>query len=122
MTDRMEHRLDDLKARVQSFCAEREWDPFHGPKDLAIGVATEASELLEIFRFQSQEQCAELLRNAQAREAIGDELADVFFFLLRFSARFDFDLGSCLERKIEKNARKYPADKSRGKNAKYDKL
>jgi NTP pyrophosphatase (non-canonical NTP hydrolase) len=124
MTGRLdgEERLDALKRRVQDFCLARDWDQFHGAKDLAIGVATEAAELLEIFRFQTQAQCAQLLADPQAREAIGDELADVLFFILRFAARFDFDLSAALERKIEKNARKYPVEKSRGNNRKYTSL
>lgn len=117
-----EDGLRRLQEKVQAFCEERDWDQFHGAKDLAIGAVTEASELLEIFRFQNDEQCAQILRDPAAREAIGDELADVLFFLLRFAARFDFDLPTALHRKIEKNANKYPADKSRGRNLKYDRL
>ena len=118
----MESDLKDLTALVQAFCAERDWDRFHGPKDLAIGAVTEAAELLEIFRFQSDEECAAMLKDPEKREAIGDELADVLFFALRFAARFDFDLAQALARKIEKNARKYPVEKARGRNVKYDAL
>lgn len=114
--------FQEWKDRVQAFCAERDWDQFHGPKDLAIGAVTEASELLEEFRFLTEAQCAQKLRDPEGRDAIADELADTLFFVLRFAARFDFDLASALERKLEKNAKKYPVEKSRGRNTKYDRL
>ena len=110
--------LRALSDRLRSFCAERDWDQFHSPKDLAIGIATEAGELLEIFRFMSAEQQAELLAGVETRGHIEDELADVFFFVLRFAQMNGIDLGRALERKMAKNARKYPADQCRGDNRK----
>ena len=107
-----------LSDRLRSFCEERDWDQFHNPKDLAIGISTEAGELLEIFRFMSAEQQAALLAGDETREHIEDELADVFFFVLRFAQMNGVDLGRALERKMAKNARKYPADQCRGDNRK----
>jgi NTP pyrophosphatase (non-canonical NTP hydrolase) len=114
--------ISELMGMVQSFCEARDWDQFHGPKDLAIGVITEASELLEHFRFLTEDQALELLTNPQQKEEVEDELADVLFFLLRFSQRFDIDLVKALTRKIGKSETKYPVDKSKGNNRKYTKL
>jgi NTP pyrophosphatase (non-canonical NTP hydrolase) len=114
--------LTELQAVVRRFCEERDWDQFHGAKDLAIGVSTEAAELLEHFRFLDDAQVAALLADAIKRGAVEDELADVLFFLLRFAQRFDVDLAAALERKMKKNAEKYPVAKSKGRNAKYDAL
>lgn len=114
--------LENLQREVQSFCEDRDWDQFHGPKDLAIGVITEASELLEHFRFLSDEQALELLKNSQQKEEVEDELADVLFFLLRFAQRFDVDLAQALTRKMEKSEKKYPVDKAKGSNKKYTRL
>ncbi|RII28981.1 MAG: nucleotide pyrophosphohydrolase [Geobacter sp.] len=114
--------IEEISLKVQKFCEERDWDQFHGPKDLAIGVITEASELLEHFRFLSEEQALDLLDNPQQKEDIEDELADVLFFLLRFSQRFNVDLAQALMRKIEKSEKKYPVDKAKGSNKKYNKL
>lgn len=114
--------LQDLSDIVRQFCEVREWDQFHGPKDLAIGVITEAAELLEHFRFQSGEQALALLNDPKTKEEIEDELADIFFFLLRFSQRFDIDMNRALRRKIEKSERKYPVEKAKGKNTKYTNL
>jgi len=110
--------VEDLMATVRSFCEARDWDQFHTPKDLAIGLATEASELLEIFRFLSDEQSAAKLADPESRQAIENELADVLFFLLRFSQRFDIDLSEALATKMALNAKRYPVEKSRGKNLK----
>ena len=90
--------LRALSDRLRSFCEERDWDQFHNPKDLAIGISTEAGELLEIFRFMSAEQQAALLAGDETREHIEDELADVFFFVLRFAQMNGVDLGRALER------------------------
>ena len=114
--------VKELIEKVQAFCEERDWDQFHNPKDLAIGISTEANELLDIFRFKSDEQQKALLTDEKSRGHIQEELADVLFFVLRFAQMNDMDLKACLEDKMEKNGKKYPADKVRGKNLKYTEL
>jgi NTP pyrophosphatase (non-canonical NTP hydrolase) len=114
--------IAELKDLVRRFCEDRDWDQFHGPKDLAIGIVTEASELLEIFRFLSDSQCASTLAMGDKREGITNEIADVFFFILRFAQRFNIDLDESLSRKMKSNADKYPLEKARGKNLKYTDL
>ena len=110
--------FQELKDKVQSFCEQRDWDQFHDAKELSIGAVTEASELLEHFRFQTPEQISELMADPEKREAVGEELADVLFFLIRFSQRYDFDLSTCFANKMEKNSKKYPAEEFRGKKHK----
>jgi NTP pyrophosphatase (non-canonical NTP hydrolase) len=107
-----------LKARVQAFCEERDWDQFHNPKDLAIGIATEAAELLERFRFQTDDQMEGILEDFDARLGVEEELADVLIFLLRFAQRFGFDLSSAVEDKLASNAERYPVETARGSNRK----
>ena len=114
--------ISDLKKRVQKFCENRDWDQFHGAKDLAIGVITEAAELLERFRFLSDDQARRLLSTPSKRKEVEEELADILFFVLRFSQRFQIDLDESLRRKLKKNAAKYPIKKARGKNLKYTDL
>ena len=101
--------LDQLKSWVRDFCEERNWDPYHGPKDLAIGLVTESSELLELFRFVPEGELAELMRKPEFRAKAADELADSLYFILRFSQLYGFDLSDCLAQKMVKNAKKYPA-------------
>lgn len=112
--------IEEMAQQIREFCAERDWDQFHGPKDLAIGLVTEASELLELFRFLKPEQVDAMIKEGKSRQAIGQELADVLFFLLRFADRFDFSLYQELESKMKLNAKKYPVDEFRGQNHKYN--
>lgn len=97
-----------LKQKIKEFCKDRDWDRFHTPKDLAIGLATEASELLELFRFVNDEEQNRLLQDRPSRQAMADELIDSLYFILRFAERYDFDLATEFERKMAANARKYP--------------
>ena len=113
-------RLETLRARIAAFAAERDWDQFHNPKNLAMAVATEAGELVEHFQWLTAEQAASLPR--AAREEVALECADVLLFLLRLCDKLDIDLAAAAEKKLVLNAGKYPADKSRGRSTKYDKL
>lgn len=114
--------ISDLKSKVKTFCEARDWDQYHNAKDLAIGVSTEAGELLDLFRFKSPEEVEGMFRNPREREDIEDELSDVLFFVLRLGQKYDIDLVKALERKMKKNERKYPVEKTRGSNKKYNNL
>lgn len=114
--------VEDLKDLVQAFCAERDWDQFHDPKELAIGIATEAGELLEPFRFKTREQCLTLLADPVRGAHVRDELADVLYFTLRFAQMNGIDLSQSLRAKVMADAEKYPVAKARGHNGKYDEL
>lgn len=111
--------IADIKEIVKEFCESRDWDQFHYPKDLAVAIITEASELLEIFRFKSNDEIEKMLSDEQKRQQIADELADVLYFVIRFSQKYGFDLASEFLRKMENNSEKYPIEKSKGSNKKY---
>lgn len=115
-------RISELIEKVQRFCEERDWDQFHNPKDLAIGISTEANELLDIFRFKSDKEITEILEDESKREHVEEELADTLFFILRFAQMNFIDLEDILEKKIAKNAQKYPVEKIKGKNLKYTEI
>lgn len=112
--------FEDLHADVREFCEKREWEQYHTPKELAIGMVTESSELLEPFRFKGEADQSRLLADSSTREDIEDEMADVLFFLLRFADLYDIDLEEALARKLEKNEARYPANEYKGRNKKYD--
>lgn len=112
--------LDELKLRVQHFCEARDWDQFHGAKDLAIGVITEASELLEHFRFRSEQEVESLFTQPEARTAIEAEVADVLIFVLRLAQRYEVDLATAVQKKLAVNETRYPVDKAHGSASKYD--
>ncbi|HEX4922676.1 MAG TPA: nucleotide pyrophosphohydrolase, partial [Bdellovibrionales bacterium] len=110
--------LNELKEIVRKFCEERDWDQFHSPKELAIGVSTEGSELLELFRFKSDEEVMQIVEKTK-REQVGEELADVLYFVVRFAQKFGFDLTAEFHKKMAKNSAKYPVSKAKGSNKKY---
>ena len=109
-----------LRTLIADFAAERDWDQFHNPKNLAMALAGEAGEVLEHFQWLTFEQAAALPANARAEVAL--ECADVLLFLLRLCDKLDIDLAKAAHKKMGINARKYPVEKSRGKATKYDKL
>lgn len=100
--------IEEVKKWVQDFCEERNWDPYHGPKDLAIGLVTESSELLELFRFVPEKDLAARMQDVRVRADVADELADSLYFILRFAQLYGFDLAQAVRQKLEKNAVKYP--------------
>ena len=114
--------LAELKSAVARFSDERDWGQFHGAKDLAIGIATEAAELLEIFRFQPETKADERMVDPDARGRVENEIADVLFFVFRLAQRYDIDLSTVFARKLAVNAERYPVDKARGSNRKYTEL
>jgi NTP pyrophosphatase (non-canonical NTP hydrolase) len=110
--------LEELRARVRVFVAERDWERFHSPKNLAMALSVEASELVELFQWLTEEESAALDPARRAR--VADELANVLWFLVRLSDRLDIDLLEAAERKLAANAAKYPADRVRGRAKKYN--
>ena len=115
----MNKSIEELTQIIKEFCEERDWDQFHNPKDLAIGISTEANELLDIFRFKNDEQMKNIM-NSNKKEKVEEELADVFFFLLRFAQMNDIHLTNILLNKLEKNNKKYPVELAKGRNEKYN--
>lgn len=117
-----ETKVHELKDKVKKFCDDRDWDQYHGAKDLAIGIITESAELLEHFRWKSEKEVNELFDKGEKKEEIEDEMADILYFLLRLAQRYGIDLSEVLEKKMRKNEKKYPVEKYKGSNKKYDEL
>ncbi|MGA1820790.1 MAG: nucleotide pyrophosphohydrolase [Thermoplasmatota archaeon] len=105
-----EMTLGDFKEAISRFVAERDWDRYHRPKDVAMALSIEAGELMELYLWDRE----------PAREELEDELGDILFFLVDMSIREDIDLTEAFRRKMEKNEHKYPADLVRGRDQKYD--
>lgn len=122
MVEDQEKTLHEIKETVKKFCEARDWDQFHNAKDLAIALSIEASELLEHFRWKDEKEVSALFENPEKREKIEDEMADVLYFLVRLSQRYNIDLSESLNRKIEKNNKNYPIEKAKGSNKKYTEL
>ncbi|MDB5293799.1 MAG: RS21-C6-like protein [Phycisphaerales bacterium] len=112
--------LADLTQRVLAHRDERHWAQFHTPKELAISLSVEASELLALMQWKTGPELDETL--AAKKEQVRDELADCLHSLLLLADHMKVDLGEALEQKLKKDAAKYPVDKARGKNVKYNEL
>lgn len=117
-----ETSLQELKDKVKNFSEARDWDQFHDAKELAIGIITEASELLEPFRFKKPEEFEAMLKNPEKKAEISKELADVLIFVLRFAQMYNIDLSKEVINKLEESEKRYPVEKSKGSNKKYTEL
>lgn len=112
--------LETLRNQLRTFAAEREWDQYHSPKNLAAALSVEASELLEIFQWLSEEQSRNL--PPELLEATNAEVADVLLYLIRISDKLNIDLIAAAKAKMVVNAVKYPVAKARGSSRKYTEL
>ena len=101
--------LEELAVFLRNFAAERSWEPFHSPKNLAMALSVEAAELTEHFQWLTERQSLEL--DEKQREAVALEMADVLIYLVRMADRLDIDLLDAARRKVVLNAKKYPAER-----------
>jgi dCTP diphosphatase len=106
-----------LQKRLADFAAARDWQQFHSPKNLAMALAAEGGELLEIFQWLSEAQSREL--NAEQRAAVEQELADIMIYLLRLADQLQVDLDTAVAHKLAINAEKYPVELAKGNATKY---
>lgn len=114
------NELDELRDRLRAFAAERDWDRFHAPKNLAMALSVEAAELLEVFQWRTEEESTRLPDDARA--AAREEVADVLLYLVRLCDKLGIDPMDAARRKLVVNAAKYPVEKARGSARKYDEL
>ncbi|AMP98928.1 MazG nucleotide pyrophosphohydrolase [Pedobacter cryoconitis] len=105
---------EDLKNILVEFRNERDWERFHNPKDLALALSIEVSELNELFLWKKSEE-ADV-------EKIKDELADVFAYAILLAEKYNLDINEIVSNKVLKNAEKYPVDKAKGTSKKYNEL
>jgi len=116
--------IDDQKlaASLRAFAAERDWDQFHTPKNLATSISVEAAELLELFQWSRGQKSWDEVADPEIRGRVEEELADIFLSVIRFADKAGFDLEKIAERKISLNAEKYPTERFRGSDRKYDQI
>jgi dCTP diphosphatase len=114
------NELETLRDQLRTFAAEREWDQFHSPKNLAMALSVEASELLEHFQWRGEKESYQLTN--EERQAVAYEAADVMLYLIRIADKLNINLIEAAKEKMVLNAKKYPVDKARGSSKKYDEL
>src|SRR5215472_3093062 len=107
--------LAELRQAMGRFVAEREWEPFHSPKNLSMGLAVEAAELMEHFLWIDAEASRAVAGDPGRLGEVADEMADVACYLLNLSNVLGIDLSEAIRGKIAKNAVKYPVEKCRGR-------
>ena len=113
----MAESIERLQQQLRAFAAARDWDQFHSPKNLSMALAVEAAELVEEFQWLTEQASAAL--DAERRERVRLEAADVFIYLLRLADKLDIDLLEAAADKMAQNERKYPAERVRGDSRKY---
>lgn len=106
--------IANLTEKLIQFRDERDWQQFHNSKDLALAISIEAGELLELFLWKGNEEVS--------RDQLKDELADVLSYCLLLAEKHQLSIPEIIQQKINKNAAKYPAEKSKGNAKKYTEL
>ena len=112
--------IESLSAELRKFAAERDWEKFHSPKNLASALVVEAAELLEIFQWMKESESMNL--DQPTLNKVKEEIADIQIYLLRISDVIGIGIAEAVQSKIKKNAAKYPIDKAKGNSKKYDEL
>jgi dCTP diphosphatase len=114
------NKIDNLVKKILNFTHESEWEKFHDLKNLAMAIGTEAGELMAPFRWANNQTCKEVLKNHLKAKEISNEVADIFILLLEFCHLANIDLIKAVEEKIEINKSRYPVEKAKGNNMKYN--
>ena len=110
-------QLEEISQKIREFRDARDWAQFHTPKDMAIAISIEASELLEHFLWKNPEEVEDRIKGK--REEIESEIADIGIYLTELADNLGIDLLEAMDKKIAANAEKYPAERVRGSSKKY---
>ena len=114
------NNINDLTKRIIAFRDARDWKQFHNAKDVSLSLVLEAGEVMEHFQWKNKKEIEKYIKTNKVE--IGEELADVFYWVLLMSHDLNIDILDALEKKIRKNEEKYPVEKAKGKHTKYNKL
>lgn len=117
MPSRLPNPFKQLRDAMAQFTTERDWDQFHSPKNLAMALTVEASELQECFQWLTEEQSASLDENQLS--AVRDEIADVQLYLVSLAGKLNVDIEAACWEKMKKNTEKYPVERVKGSARKY---
>ena len=112
--------IEELSRKVVEFRDARDWAQFHNPKDSAISLLLEATEVLEHFQWKNKQEVEEYLLDH--KDDVGEELADVLYWVLLMSNDLGIDLSDAFEKKLKQSGEKYPIEKAKGNHKKYSEL
>ncbi|NNM84121.1 nucleotide pyrophosphohydrolase [Candidatus Parcubacteria bacterium] len=113
-------KLEEVTRRIIAFRDARDWKQFHNPKDVALSLVLEATEVMEHFQWKNKEEMEKYVLSA--KKEIGEELADVLYWVLLMGHDLNIDVLAAMKKKLKINEKKYPVKKAKGKHTKYDKL
>lgn len=116
----IQDKINILQRRIIDFRNKRDWKQFHNPKDITLSLVLEATEVMEHFQWKNDKEIQEHV--ISHKEEIGDELADVLYWVLLMSHDLEIDIADALEKKIDKNEQRYPVEKAKGTAKKYSEL
>ena len=111
--------LKELQKKVIEFRDARDWAQYHNPKDLAISISLEASELLEIFQWKDPQEVEAVKNDPESRRRVKEELGDILIYALNMCHAFGFDPSEVILEKLDINEKKYPVEKTKGSARKY---
>jgi len=111
--------IKELQDRLQRFTDERDWDQFHTPKNLVMALSGEVGELTEIFQWLTEEESKAIVGDVEKMKHVEEELADIQVYVLRLAHKLEVDIESAVEKKMRKNAEKYPVHLAKGNAKKY---
>lgn len=114
------NEIKTITFKIKKFRDERDWMQFHDPKNMAISIIIEASELLEHFQWKTKEEVQQCLMSN--KNEVEEEIADIAMYLFELADNLGINLINAMEEKLKKNAKKYPVDKSKGSAKKYTEL
>jgi len=114
------NKVNEIVKKIINFRDARDWKQFHNPKDVSLSLVLEAGEVMEHFQWKDKKEIEEYIKTN--KDDIGEELADVLYWILLMGHDLDIDVFDALDKKIKKNEEKYPIRKSKGNHIKYDKL
>ena len=114
--------MNDLQRELREFAVQRDWERFHTPKNLAMALAGEVGELVELFQWLTPDESAAVMTRPGQADRVRDEVADVFAYLLRLADILDIDLAAALRDKVGRNEQRYPVELAKGRADKYDQL
>ncbi len=120
MQKKRNFNLEDIVDKIMAFREKRDWEQFHNPKNLAISISLEASELLEQFQWKDFDESIKYAK--ENKEKISSEISDILIYIMYLCSDLDIDIKEAVNKKIESNDQKYPVSKSKGKSNKHDQL
>lgn len=113
--------IEKIRNSLAVFAAQRNWDQFHTPKNLSMALSVEASELLEIFQWLTDEQSIQIIHDEKEMALAREEIADIFIYLVRLADKLGIDIEQAVIEKIRINEEKYPEELSKDSAKKYSK-